>query len=90
VCLMLLQRSAGSTGDPHAPQLIVENRSVTLEYARPDERRVNDRDRPRDEKRGGVKSDWLCEAVSHFVRFLSLSLSLSLFRSLALSHFERC
>jgi len=40
---------AGSCGDPNAPQLIVDNRSVTLEYARDSSRPTGrDRDRERD------------------------------------------
>jgi len=58
---------AGSAGDPQAAQLIIENRSVTIEYAR-------DRSSSTAAAAGGgqghggghvgraVRSDWLCEA----------------------------
>lgn len=60
--------SAGSAGDPNAPQLIIDNRAVVLDYAR-------DRDKERgprygsapstvDERKPVVKSDWICEKVS--------------------------
>lgn len=58
--------SAGSAGDMNAPQLIVENRAVTLEYAR-------DSTHPSQVSgsseglghRGDqqIKSDWLCDTV---------------------------
>mmetsp|Transcript_23220 Transcript_23220/g.34081 ORF Transcript_23220/g.34081 Transcript_23220/m.34081 type:complete len:186 (+) Transcript_23220:436-993(+) len=58
---------AGSAGDMNAPQLIVENRAVTLEYARDIRGGSGGGDTdgqtgaPRRE--GGPKSDWLCDAV---------------------------
>ena len=63
--------AAGSAGDPNAPQLIIDNRAVVLDYAR-------DRDRERGSRFGGpasggddrrpaaVKSDWICEKVHEF------------------------
>ena len=62
---------AGSAGDPNAPQLIVDNRSVTIEYG--DKRKENNSLGTRSGPGGGVggdfhqkpvRSDWLCEAVS--------------------------
>jgi hypothetical protein len=54
---------AGSTGDPNAPQLIVGNRGVQLQYAKEQEKKFehpvfNDK-------------DWSCEAVcsNHIVAF---------------------
>jgi len=69
---MIYDIAAGSAGDPNAPQLIIDNRAVVLDYAR-------DRDRDRDRERGSrvergddrrpatVKSDWLCEKVSELI-----------------------
>jgi len=64
---------AGSAGDRDAPQLIIENRAVTVEFARDRDR---DFDRSRDHRDPGsrhdqtsrrpVKSDWLCDTVSHY------------------------
>eukprot|EP00981_Chlorochromonas_danica_P013062 scaffold5744_cov179-Ochromonas_danica.AAC.9 len=51
---------AGSTGDPNAPQLIIENRAVGLDYARESMTdRRKDTARPNDRK---FKGDWLCDA----------------------------
>jgi hypothetical protein len=64
-CLLL---PAGSTGDPNAPQFIVENRAVTLEYAREGDRsRGTDRDGGPGGSRRPIKTDWLCESVSPLV-----------------------
>eukprot|EP00599_Poterioochromonas_sp_BG-1_P015631 CAMPEP_0173159692 /NCGR_PEP_ID=MMETSP1105-20130129/17294_1 /TAXON_ID=2985 /ORGANISM="Ochromonas sp., Strain BG-1" /LENGTH=671 /DNA_ID=CAMNT_0014078241 /DNA_START=620 /DNA_END=2635 /DNA_ORIENTATION=+ len=60
---------AGSAGDPNAPQLIIDNRAVQLEYARDMSDKKKDfnqnnrfnNDRGKDDKRP-VKTDWLCEA----------------------------
>lgn len=53
---------AGSTGDPNAPQLIIENRAVGLDYARESMTdRRKDTAKPNDRK---FKGDWLCDAVS--------------------------
>jgi hypothetical protein len=68
MCLILFSRllkhTAGSSGDPKAPQLIVENRAVTLEYARDQESRPRDGDRE-GSRRAPPKTDWLCEQVLH-------------------------
>lgn len=57
---------AGSAGDPNAPQLIVENRSVSIEYGREQaDRRGKEDHNKRDDKTRSVKTDWLCEAVSN-------------------------
>jgi hypothetical protein len=66
---------AGSAGDRDAPQLIIENRAVTVEFARDRDREGRDYDRSRDHRDPGsrhdqtsrrpVKSDWLCDTVSH-------------------------
>jgi len=66
---MWLWLLAGSAGDPDAPQLIIENRGVTIEYAR----EQNDK-RGKEGGGGGgmggrfeerkVRTDWLCDAVS--------------------------
>lgn len=69
---------AGSSGDPNAPQLIVDNRAVTLEYAREFNRSVSsgsggsasiygngggrEDDRDRGDDRKPIKCDWLCDA----------------------------
>ena len=59
-------------GDPNAPQLIIENRALTMEYAREREQR------PRSELHGNsfgtedksvprvLKSDWLCDQVKFY------------------------
>lgn len=52
---------AGSAGDMNAPQLIVENRAVTIEYAR--ERQGDTRARFEENKSRPVRSDWLCAGV---------------------------
>jgi hypothetical protein len=70
---------AGSAGDPNAPQLIIENRSVTIEYAREQaDRRGKDDFMKRDDKHRGMKGDWLCEAVSiiFILRFFYLMMIL--------------
>ena len=58
---------AGSAGDPNAPQLIIENRAVTLEYAR-DNRSSSSHSGSSagsggGDRRGPVKTDWLCDKV---------------------------
>ncbi len=63
---------AGSCGDPRAPQFIVENRALTLDYARDDQiRDPSSRPPPpsgsgsgRGGASSGVKTDWLCDSVS--------------------------
>jgi RNA recognition motif-containing protein len=63
ICCWLL---AGSAGDMNAPQLIVENRAVTLEYARDSVSSGQQAGRGGGEGRGDPqsKSDWLCDTVS--------------------------
>lgn len=75
--------TAGSAGDPNAPQFIVENRAVTLEYARDGGKFGTDRDAG--QGHGGssgvvgggggsrgrpIKTDWLCEMVRCILTFL--------------------
>jgi len=60
---------AGSAGDRDAPQLIIENRAVTVEFARDRERDFERRDRDpgrhdQQTSRRSVKSDWLCDTCS--------------------------
>lgn len=64
--------TAGSYGDPKAPQLIIDNRAVVLDYARALTER-KDRYGTGTDSQGGVqgvhdkpkfRSDWLCEKVS--------------------------
>ena len=70
---------AGSAGDPNAPQLIIDNRAVQLEYARDMSDKKKDfnqnnrfnNDRGKDDKRP-VKTDWLCEAVSFILLLIFL------------------
>ena len=74
MCVCMYVCIAGSAGDRDAPQLIIENRAVTVEFARDRDR---DFDRSRDHRdpvsgsrhdqtsRRPVKSDWLCDTVSH-------------------------
>lgn len=63
---------AGSAGDQNAPQLIIENRAVMLDYARPDQNPGSGwapaaaavsaaRDRPAGDNRA-PRTDWLCES----------------------------
>ncbi len=63
---------AGSAGDMHAPQFIVENRAVTLEYAKDIVKGSTHDGHLSSGGRGGqgasgggiIKCDWLCESVS--------------------------
>ena len=66
---------AGSAGDPNAPQFIVENRAVALEYARdngpPNRMDINSNNRNmaggtsyEEKKPSTIKSDWICDSVS--------------------------
>jgi hypothetical protein len=62
---------AGSTGDPNAPQLIVGNRGVQLQYAKEQEKKHENFNSAFNDK------DWSCEAVSssrffvaYFIYFL--------------------
>ena len=61
---------AGSAGDPNAPQLIIENRAVTLEYAR-DNRSSSSHSGSSagsgggGDRRGPIKTDWLCDKVRY-------------------------
>ncbi len=65
--LIVKPSTAGSAGDPNAAQLIIENRSVIIEYAREQtDRRPKDEGR-RDDKQRALKGDWLCEAVRYFI-----------------------
>ena len=60
------QTFAGSVqgGDANAPQLIVESRAVTLDFATPrDPDRDGDRGRDHHVSSGDNKSDWLCDTV---------------------------
>jgi hypothetical protein len=69
---------AGSSGDENSPQFIVENRAVTLEYARESigtqsygQKKWNGEDR---QKKETGKSDWLCEQVDpSFLQIFFLS-----------------
>lgn len=60
---LVSNHTAGSSGDRKAPQLIVDNRAVTLEYARDQESRPRDGDRE-GSRRPPPKTDWLCDQVS--------------------------
>lgn len=63
--------SAGSWGDVNAPQLIIENRAVALDYARDEPPGAGHyghggpQGAPPGARGGGApaKSDWLCDAV---------------------------
>lgn len=60
---------AGSMGDSNAPQLIVENRAVMIDYAAPRSQDDHSTGGPGDSHRRisestVAKSDWLCETVS--------------------------
>jgi hypothetical protein len=55
---------AGSTGDPNAPQLIVGNRGVQLQYAKEQEKKHENFNSAFNDK------DWSCEAVSLLVFLL--------------------
>lgn len=64
---------AGSAGDPNAPQLIVENRAVQLEYAKDLAEKRKEFRGGKDDRRGGEgKTDWLCEAVSKSIYIVFL------------------
>lgn len=61
-------RTAGSTGDPGAAQLIIDNRAVALDYARNDQTPFGTGAQPQGgRERGGdsraPKTDWLCDTV---------------------------
>jgi len=67
----ILENEAGSAGDPNAPQLIIDLRAVTIEYAR-DDRKGNAGKKGefpgargvREEKK--PRTDWLCEVTTKF------------------------
>ena len=59
----LLLYAAGSAGDPNAPQLILDNRAVILEYANARLESSSEHGRGDRRDRRPVKSDWLCEVV---------------------------
>ena len=73
-----MYHTAGSCGDPRAPQFIVENRALSLDYARDDQIRDSSA-RPHagaggagsSNSRGGtsagVKTDWLCDSVGSYI-----------------------
>ena len=81
--LMFIFVLAGSAGDPYAPQFIVENRAVILEYAR---EKTPSTYEPKGasgaagaaasaagsgaDKKASFRSDWMCTKVMscHFVR----------------------
>ena len=58
---------AGSTGDPNAPQLIIDMRSVTLEYAKDNKKyginnnSQSDNQQDNRDSNRPIRSDWLCE-----------------------------
>lgn len=53
---------AGSAGDPDAPQLIVDSRAVSIDYAA-EKKGFEGRDKRM------IPSDWICEAGSRFLSF---------------------
>lgn len=74
---------AGSAGDPQAAQLIIDNRSTTIEYARPQSSSSAMTDSYHGHSHGSlarvVRSDWSCESVRlrfFLVQCISLTIAL--------------
>jgi hypothetical protein len=71
-----LSLKAGSCGDSTAPQLIIENRAVTLDYARDEPGQGYQGSAPRGGMDGRstaprastIKTDWLCDSVRFLIK----------------------